>query len=477
MQEIRPDIQEIILSGYGHLPQATYLFLEFQDALRVRQWLRDLVPIITSVEEWPTLNGEKQKPQNAVHLAFSHRGLRALGLLPDTLASFPPPFVQDVAARAKVLGDTGDSSPEHWDLGAPHQAPLHAALLIYGATRADADALFDQQQQAIAATNGAIVLVASENGYRRPEEKEHFGFHDGISQPEIDGLVRQERGPQEVVVSGEFILGHMNAYDLYPVSPVIPEAADPARRLPAFPDGALPGYRDFGRNGSYLVYRKLSQDVAGFWNFIERSANRQPSAMLQLAAKFVGRWPSGAAITLAPAADNPALTDLNAFLYMGQDPLGLYCPIGAHIRRANPRDSRVNDTPAASLMTSSRHRLIRRGMLYGAPLIAPEMTAYPNAPIGLRDDGQPRGLQFFCIGADIARQFEFVQQTWCNSAAFNAEFLTKDPLIGDNDGTGVMTLADSPYRRRIAQMPRFVSVKGSGYFFLPSITSLRYLSR
>jgi hypothetical protein len=115
-------------------------------------------------------------------------------------------------------------------------------------------------------------------------------------------------------------------------------------------------------------------------------------------------------------------------------------------------------------------------MLYGEPLFDAARTQWPNAPAGLRDDGKPRGLQFFAINSDIGRQFEFVQQTWCNSANFNAEFGTKDPLAGDNDGTGVMTLQASPYRQRIAGIPRFVETRGASYAFLPSLTALRYLA-
>jgi deferrochelatase/peroxidase EfeB len=199
--------------------------------------------------------------------------------------------------------------------------------------------------------------------------------------------------------------------------------------------------------------------------------------MILLAAKFVGRWPSGAPLTLTPNSDSQALSDENRFVYMELDPNGYRCPIGAHIRRANPRDSRVNDTPSESMKTSSRHRLIRRGISYGRPLFDRAALDAGEAPIGLKDDGEARGLHFFAINANISRQFELLQQTWCNNATFNAEFGTTDPIVGCNDGMGVMTLPARPVRHRIRNVPKFVHVRGGAYLFLPGLSALRYLAK
>src|SRR5262249_16809708 len=417
-----------------------------------------------------------EKPRTALHLAFTYQGLAALDLPDETLSSFAQPFIEGAVARASVLCDTGKSAPDQWDLGGHNNPPIHAIMILFGARTQDFEQLVQQERALVAASNGAVRDIAVEEGHRTHGGKEHFGYHDGVSQPQIEGLERPERGYQDTVVAGEFILGYLNAYGLYPVSPVVPASADPKHLLPSFPDGALPESRDLGRNGSYIIYRKLAQDVGGFWNFIERNSDGQSTKMLQLAAKFVGRWPSGAPLILAPEADNPNFGDKNNFFFMKLDPNGLRCPLSSHIRRANPRDSRVNDTPADSLKTSSRHRIIRRATLYGDPLMPPESTHYPHAPVGLKDDGKPRGLHFFAITSNIARQFEFVQQTWCNTGSFNAEFDILDPVIGDNNAEGFMTLQAKPYRRRICDMPCFVDTKGSSYLFLPSITALRYLA-
>ena len=318
-----------------------------------------------------------------------------------------------------------------------------------------------------------VVSLGVERGYRDEDDKEHFGFHDGISQPAIQDL-RMEVDSQIAVAPGEFLLGYLNEYGLYTEGPAVPEAADPKHILQSFPEGALDGFKDFGRNGSYLVYRKLGQDVAAFWQFLEQSEDADPEAMIRLASKFLGRWPSGAPVALNPEHDSKQLT--NDFVYMEVDPEGYRCPIGAHLRRANPRDSRVNDTPAESLRTSSRHRLIRRGINYGPPLFDREALDDGEAPIGLEDDGEPRGLHFFALNSTIARQFEFLQQTWCNSATFNAEFETSDPIVGCNDGTAVMTLPQRPVRRRIRNVPRFVHTRGGAYFFMPGLSALHYLA-
>src|SRR5262249_40587191 len=224
----------------------------------------------------------------------------------------------------------------------------------------------------------------------------------------------------------------------------------------------------------YLVYRKLEQKVAAFWQFIEANIDgkgltleqREQAATL-LAAKFVGRWRSGAPLVLAPDADDPKLgmDDLrnNDFLFMPTDPDRLACPVAAHVRRSSPRDSLMESPGAESLKTSNRHRVMRRSMPYGDHLVT-------NTVIGLKDDGKPRGLHFFALNANIKRQFEFIQQQWINNPKFNGLYDDRDPVVGNNDGNGHMSLQRPLGRKRLADVPRFVIVSGGAYFFLPSIT-------
>jgi Dyp-type peroxidase family len=276
------------------------------------------------------------------------------------------------------------------------------------------------------------------------------------------------------------LLGYPNGYGFLPVSPVIPESDDPAAVLPPFPGNELPGLKDFGHNGSFLVYRKLAQDVAGFWSYIlEQSRNADgipdPEVMKLIASKMVGRWPSGAPLTLTPERDDPAMVDKNNFTYLAEDAEGLRCPLGAHIRRTHPRDSLQEAAGSLSVQTSSRHRILRRGSLYGEPLYRLEDIEAGVLPLEIKDDGKPRGLHFFCLNSDISRQFEFVQQTWSNNPRFNGLYDNKDPIIGDNDGNGHMAIPGCPVRQRLPNLPRFVRMKGGAYFFLPSLKSLRFL--
>jgi Dyp-type peroxidase family len=471
-----PDVQGIVFSGYGQLPHARYIFFHFTSRPEARAWVASVLPLVTTAEPYPVVNGRKQKPDKALNLAFTPAGLVALGISQETMDTFPLEFVSGIESRSAILGDTGISAPENWDVGGPKNPVIHAMLMAFGREEHILAAFVAEQEKLVERTYGGVVQIVEESGYRHPDQKEHFGFHDGVSQPDIDGIGRVPHGDPSCIKRGEVVLGHLNAYDTYPLSPVVPDSQDPAQLLPRLPDGAYPHLRDLGRNGSYIVYRKLAQDVAGFWEFFEKHAGADSFAMIQLAAKMVGRWPSGAPITLRPDFDDLRLANDNQFDYMPQDPDGYRCPIGSHIRRANPRDSKVNDTPDESTQTSSRHRLVRRALSYGKPLFRRDALDRGEAPIGLQDDGHPRGLHFFSINASITRHFEFVQQTWCDSPTFNAEFETKDPIIGSNDGKGYMTIQGCPVRTRVGNMPRFVTVRGGSYMFMPGLTALRFLS-
>jgi deferrochelatase/peroxidase EfeB len=496
--EDRSDIQGFILSAYGHMRYASFVFLQIRDAAKAKVWLAKVVPTTTTARPWPTRpDGKKEKPDSALNIAFTHSGLKALALSNKALDSFPREFIIGQAKRHEMLGDIGDSAPEHWQIGGPNNEDLHILVLLYGQDADSLDRRYQQLHSFVEESNGGIVEIAKEDAVRPENSREPFGFRDGISQPEIEGTsIRPSPGGAEVnikpgatgeqIKAGDFILGYPGEYDILPPTPGVPVEEDPQRTLPPFPK--LRGFADLGRNGTYVVYRKLEQDVAGFWGFIERWAEGQgyddlkekQRQMRWLAAKFVGRWPSGTPLAFAPDRDEPSRgadsVQSNSFTFLPGDKEGYICPVGSHIRRSNPRDAILGDTPEESLRTSRRHRILRRATPYGSPMFPEEAIEGDNAPMGLKDDGQPRGLHFFAINTDIKRQFEFVQQEWVNNASFNGLFNCKDPLIGDNDGAGSMILAGRPLRIRIAQMPRFVHVKGGAYFFLPSITALRFLA-
>lgn len=205
--------------------------------------------------------------------------------------------------------------------------------------------------------------------------------------------------------------------------------------------------------------------------------------MIWLAARLVGRWPSGAPLVLAPDGDDIQLRDRDDFFYR-QDADGLACPLGAHIRRSNPRDDLKPYPAAESLSMSEAHRLLRRARVFGRPLFDPTILANPTSEardvlLTLADDGHPRGIHFFCVNVSIRSQFEFVQQTWCNNPRFGGLNDNKDPITGDNNRTDQpssrMTIPGEPLRRT-RPLPRFVTVRGGAYLFMPSMTALRFLA-
>jgi Dyp-type peroxidase family len=455
------DVQALALYAYAGLPHARYLFLRVTDPPGARRWLGRVRAEVPDARP-------SQPPARATHVAFGWRGLLRFGLPPEAAATFPREFRQGMAheARARALGDRGGGAPERWQFGGPGAAPLDVLLMLFAPDAASLDALDGRHRRGLAA--GGLELVHAEEGRLGPDGREHFGFRDGLSQPRLAGAPGRGAGArgggERPIRAGEFLLGYENEYGALPFAPSVAAGDDPAGLLPGRPDGR----RDFGRNGSYLVFRKLAQDVGAFRDFLRRATARpdgspDPAAAERLAARIVGRWPGGAPLALA-GRDDPLLAGANDFSF-ADDPRGLRCPLGAHVRRCNPRDG-LAPSPAASSDASRRHRLVRRGRPYGPPL-----------PPGRGDDGADRGLLFLALNADLRRQFEFVQQTWVNNPKFAGLADEDDPLAGARvGGGGHFTVPLDPLRARYHALPRFVRPRGGGYFFLPGLAALRYLA-
>ncbi len=435
------DIQGLFARGYSHLGRAAFLLLGL-DGAAANGWLADALGSVTSADERP----EKR----AMNVAFTSSGLERLGVDAATLALFSNEFASGMTTphRQRILADAGESAPERWDWGGPATDAVHGVLLLYAAGPAELAALESEQTEVLGGHGGRVVRRLETNDL---DGFEPFGFRDGVSQPLIEGLGKT--GPREFTLrAGEFVLGYPNEY------------------------GHLTDHPALGRNGSYLVFRQLEQDVRGFWRFLDGATRREdgsadPGARERLGAKLVGRWPSGAPLTLAPDADNAALAEENDFRYHELDARGARCPVAAHIRRANPRDS-LDPRPGTdrSLEINRRHRLLRRGREYGPPLSVEDA-------LERGDDGEPRGLHFICLNANISRQFEFVQHTWLNNPKFDGLFDDADPLVGPSEPWGgTFTAPAEGVRERVKNVPRFVTVKGGGYFLLPGMSALRSLA-
>lgn len=425
------DIQGTVLRRRPDQYHGDYLLYRIDDAAAARRSLRDILPAVTSAAAW-----EEPRPFT-LNIAFTCTGLEAIGVPADSLASFSDEFRAGMASRKHVLGDLGDSDPSRWQepLGS---RDIHICVLIVGHTAAALD-----EPVRIAQHLDGVTLV-----YRLPVAipvtgREHFGFRDGIGGPHVIGSTDRPLPGHDEVMPGEFVLGYEDESGELPDMPLPPE---------------------LGRNGTYLAFRQLHADVAAFRRYL-RDNSRSPEDEELLAAKTVGRWRSGAPLALSPEHDDPGLgadpMRNNDFGYHEEDPRGLRVPLGCHIRRANPRDGLKDTIVAANL-----HRLIRRGTAYG-----------PLLPEGeLEDDGAERGIVFVFMGASLSRQFEFIQQVWINEGDFAGLGTEKDPLVGGNDGTGTFTIPARPVRRRLSALPRFVTVRGGEYCFLPSITALTWLT-
>ena len=435
------DIQGLVYTGWGEHEYAGYLFATLADTARARAWLDSVRRQVSPASLSRTAPGDR------LNIALSPHGLAKLGVPDEVYAALPQEAKRGMASRARILGD---DEPTGWELGKDNE--LDVLLMVFARDPDRRAALLAEHREALLAAGASV---------RDPElsqslaGKEHFGFADGVSQPFLAGKQDEPRYGEPVLPTGEILLGYRNAYG----------------KLPASPSW---GTDDFGKNGTYLVFRKLHQHVDRFWGYAAARARElepDPATAAELtevlAAKLVGRWKSGAPLVLSPHRDDPTYATPernNKFGFHELDPHGERCPISSHVRRANPRDARGED-PAASKEVVGRHRILRRGRSYGRPL--PEADALAG-----RDDGVPRGLYFICLQASIARGFEFIQQTWLSNPGFNGLFSEPDPIMGNGDGTAEVTIPASPVRLRLANVPSVVTVMGGGYFFLPSLTAL-----
>lgn len=468
------DIQGIVARGHGDLPKAVFFLLHFSAQEPGKVWLQQFLEKVTPASH---------KPKDCRwQLAFSYPGLEALGLPLAEIQHFRAEFVQGMATdyRARILGDLEESAAENWRWGGPSKDPVHALLMLYAADEAQAEAA----EQALNAQCDAfgIKLLQKIETSSNPGSKEHFGFRDGISQPILPGLGKKGTDHNPEVPLGEFVLGYENAYFEVPDSPLVPNALDPSGDLPNF--AADSNWKDLGKNGSYLVFRQLKQDVAAFWKFVLAAVQHEnPDAgiaeAVQLASKMVGRWPSGAPITLCPHADVPEMAEENEFGYDAQDRQGFNCPLGAHARRSNPRDVLAGSKVKSAMKISQRHRILRRGRNYG-PALVPSMEAADL--MAAMDDGQERGLLFVCLNTNIARQYEFIQHAWTDNTKFEGLYDDPDPILGIKDSrnkaeTHDFTIPQMPIRRKVQGLKRNVHVVGGAYFFLPSLSALKFIAK
>jgi Dyp-type peroxidase family len=487
------DVQRIVLSGYPCLRHSAYVLWRFQAADRAlnKQWLADVVKRLAATR----VDDDDDLSEPAINLALTHSGLRNLGVAEPELNSFSLEFIEGMAPlpvnaqiprRTNVLGDLEQSSPEFWDWGGwNNRRDIDGVLLLYAADDPSLQNLINAERAAMlrVADGNPIVL----RGGFLPGMREHFGYVDGLSQPKIEGRPGKKKDksadkdnpdrikPGSEVKPGEFLLGYLN------------------ERRARVTNGHD---RDIRRNGTYVVFRQLEQDVPAFNAFLSQVANRIGENEEWVAARLLGRWRNGDPLVVTESSTQPAdaarpdaeaeaadaeepdapaedpcekdTASKNDFLYYYKDRSGLMCPIGAHIRRANPRDS-LGPDPETALRLSKMHRIIRRGRPYGEKW----------EPGAEKPDGEKaeRGMLFIALNADIAGQFEMIQHSWLNNPRFNGLYSGTDPISHYTpEGLGI-TIQNRPANIHLDRPKPFVRVRGGAYFFLPGIQALNDIAR
>ncbi|CAE6770110.1 Dyp-type peroxidase [Paraburkholderia haematera] len=438
-EEIILELNAIQASILRHRPQpyvGTHFALRIDNPEHGRLLIKRLTPLIASAANC-------RDQQSWISIGISYAGLRLLGLPETSLASFPEAFRTGMAGRAAQLMDTGPNAPSHWD-PAFQGNQMHVCLNVFSSGGEAWEKTRALAHEQFVDLHGITLLGAHQFG-SHPDNLNPFGYKDGISEPAIEGNdVEPLPGQGAPIKAGEFILGYPG------------ESGEPLK---------MPQPDILGRNGTFLAFRKYRSRLGAFNDYL-RSQASTPAGRELIAAKLVGRWRSGAPLTLAPEADDPELgADYrrnNDFTY-ADDPNGQRVPLGCHMRRMNPRDSKV------SVMTDVNvHRLIRCGTSYGKP--------YDESVTASQDQDDERGVYFMLISAKAHETLEFLQREWVNNGNFQNLGDERDPLIGLHEENDMFTVPAKPVRKRLVGIQTFNVLKGGEYLFMPSLPALQWIA-
>jgi deferrochelatase/peroxidase EfeB len=429
------EIQAIVLRDRPEPYFGSHVLLRVDEVQAGREFLRRLTPHVDSAS---STTGDAW-----LAAGITYSGLEALGVPQESLQSFPETFRVGMAARASQLGDIGLNAPENWDFPFGTNQ-IHIAVSAFSNSpekwrRTVAIA----REQAIGFSG--VTIIHTQDFGAQPGSLNPLGFRDLIGQPAIEGSpVETLPGQGDPIKAGEFVLG-------YPGETGVP------LDMPA-PD-------ILGRNGTYICVRKYQTRVGTFNRFLHANG-ATPEERELLAAKMFGRWRSGAPLTLTPDADDPELgmdpRRNNDFNYSG-DQRGLEAPIGCHMRRLNPRDSKL------AILTDVRiHRIIRRSTTYGAP--------YDPSAMSVEDDEVPRGTYFIFLSAKAPATLEFLQSEWINNGNFTGLNDERDPIVGLQEDDAFITIQQEPVRRRLHGIETFNVLRGGEYLFMPSRSALKWIA-
>lgn len=436
------DVQGNILRGY-RMGYVRHLVMRVTDGAAARASLGALVDgtlptQVTSASPWK--KDQDKTPRDCLNVGITFAGLRALGVSKSSLKGFPTEFRAGMAARAARLGDVGASAPERWDTRLAEADDVHVIFTVHGKAPHDVDRACAPLQRA-----KGFWFIEQFDGAALPDDTVHFGYRDGIAQPRFIGVhdPDQFRDRQPLVPLGAALLGHPTPF--------------PGVRW------RVPDPPALGHNGAFNAFRVLAQDVAAFESYLKLVEKEHDLPPERTAAKLCGRWRNGVPLILASDPPDPPADDdrsLDDFDY-DDDPIGVVCPLGAHIRRANPRSS-----PIVQRGLNHTRQVVRRGMPYG-PLYDPGKPEVPRGLLG----------NFIC--ASLAAQFEAVQGDWLNLGLHDPRLSgSNDPLTGANGAEASRFETHDEVSRPIVlrELPNFVVTRGGAYTFLPSLTALRWIA-
>lgn len=535
------EVQSIVRRPYKDWPFSAHMILSIQDTLKVRAWLgRELSDRIRFAGEVYSLKGPDGPPVPKadcplhLNIAFTESGLRRLGVSHSDLETFDPAFVEGMAPepvqppgavndpirrqgttrRAGILGDLIENHASNWLWGGiatlPNGDPdddcesrvlrseVDILLMVFANQQKEVDAYVREllEDGTNGVTNPLAKLDPDKHVLHKTflEGREHFGYRDGLSQPMFpDSTVFKEASDRwrefHQVAAGEFILGYCNERDELPESPTLTQAEFKGAKLPTavHANGETQfGRLDFGRNGTYLVARQLHQNVGTFDKLVRRSAelirnDHEKPPLENAAGLLMGRGLHGEPLVPDPGEPLNLRGEqiLNAYGFHHTDPAGIYCPIGSHVRRTNPRDA-LKPNPEAGLTLSKQHRILRRSRMYG------DRAGWEGFNRDWKDDKTERGLFFICLNTDIAGQFEFIQDSWINNPNFGDLEEERDAILAASIDTNV-SFPSTPITRWLDRgekqhkndpRPRpIVEVRGGAYFFMPGRAALDALTR
>jgi deferrochelatase/peroxidase EfeB len=474
------DIQGFVVRGY-RMPMVRHFLLTVGDAGKARKLLGRFVhgdesdvPQITTAEAWHVgfepgpgddpADVPRHKPDYCLNVGITWPGMIALEIqarVPTLSFKSFGAFTEGAAARAKLVGDIGPSAPEHWigNFGSGRDQ----VLMTLHAISPEAMSTYSERLSAVFADGGAfreiwrqdgMALMELHEGKLVPTSRVHFGYTDGISMTTIRG------GPE-----------HYPPDHQQPCEPWLFVLQDQAENY------FVPEPRELGLNGSFAAFKMIETDVVGFEKFLQSHKDTIDPELL--AAKICGRWRNGIPLALSPDTDNPVggmpRDQLNNYDYVhgdgSGDPKGVRCPVGAHMRRINPRGQPVagQGHPGGS---NNTHRIIRRGMPYG-PIYDPTQPY----------DGIERGLLGYFINSNLENQYEFVLSQWVNDSEFAGAVRlhpqAKDPMIGTQDpqtSIFVIPQANGAPPLKVTGFSSFVTTRAAAYCFLPSVAAIKFIS-